>query len=242
VPETRSKPEHSGADLPIEALEKKIGVKFKNRKTIEEAMTHKSYAMETGQGPFNERMEFLGDSILNAAVTDLLFKRYPDEDEGKLSKYKSLLVSKPSLVKWAREMKLGAYVRLSESEDSTGGRDRDSILANAMEAMIGAIFLDQGFEKAHKFVVDKFSQKKRIVETDYKSKLQEIVQKKHGIPPTYVLVDEEGPDHDKTFHMQVLVKKKALGRGAGKSKKESEQNAAREALRKIRLSESAGSK
>lgn len=238
----RAKSPHDGAALPIEALEKKIGVKFKNRKIVEEALTHKSYAMETGNGPFNERMEFLGDSILNTAVTDLLFKRYPEENEGKLSKYKSLLVSKPSLVKWAREMKLGAYVRLSESEEATGGRDRESILANAMEALIGAIFLDQGFEKARRFVVDKFSQKKRIVETDYKSRLQELIQKKYGMPPTYVLVDEEGPDHDKVFHMQVVVKKKALGRGAGKSKKESEQNAAREALKNIRLSGLAGSK
>lgn len=237
-----TKPARSGAALPIEALEKKIGIKFKNRKIVEEALTHKSYAMETGNGPFNERMEFLGDSILNTAITDLLFKRYPEEDEGKLSKYKSLLVSKASLVRWGRELKVGAYVRLSESEEATGGRDRESILANAMEALIGAIFLDQGFEKARAFVVDKFSQKKRIIETDYKSKLQEIIQKKYGMPPTYVVVDEEGPDHDKTFHIQVVVKKKALGQGVGKSKKESEQNAAREALKNIRLSGLAGSK
>lgn len=219
---------------PLEALEKKIKIKFKNKKLLEEAMTHKSFSMEAGGGLFNERLEFLGDSILNASVTDFLFRRFPDENEGKLSKLKSHLVAKPSLVKWAKDLKIGPFIRMSSSEESTGGRERDSIIANSVEALIGAIFLDQGFDKAHEFILEKLAQKKRIVETDYKSRLQEIIQKKYQMPPSYRLTGEDGPDHDKTFHMEVCIKKKLLGRGSGKSKKESEQAAAREALRKIR--------
>ncbi len=217
-----------------ESFEKKIGIKFKDRRFLEEALTHKSYSMEDGESAFNERLEFLGDSILNASVTDFLFKRYPDEDEGKLSKLKSHLVAKTSLVKWAKDLKIGPFLRMSISEESTGGRERDSIIANAIEALIGAIYLDQGFDRAHAFILEKLSQRKRIVETDYKSKLQELIQKKHRMPPAYVLVGEDGPDHNKIFHMEVRIKKKLLGRGEGRSKKESEQAAARAALRKIR--------
>ncbi len=222
----------------LESLEKKIGIKFKNRKLLEEALTHKSYSTEDANTSFNERLEFLGDSILNASVTDFLFKRFPDEDEGKLSKLKSHLVAKPSLVKWAKEMKIGPFIRMSSSEESTGGRERDSIIANSIEALIGAIFLDHGFDRAHAFILQKLSQRKRIVETDYKSKLQELIQKKHQMPPTYILIGEDGPDHNKTFHMQVRIKKKLLGQGQGKSKKESEQSAAWAALKKIRKSKS----
>ena len=230
-----AKPRTQSAILPVEALEKKLKIKFNDKKLIEEALTHKSYAMENGGLPFNERLEFLGDSILNTAVTAYLFKRFPKEDEGKLSKLKSQLVARQSLVGWARELKIGVFLRLSESEDLTGGRERDSLLANVMEALIGAIFLDQGFEKAEAFVLKKFGNKKRIVETDYKSKLQEIIQKKHKIPPSYAVLGETGPDHDKTFEVEVLIKKKALGQGKGKSKKEAEQDAAHDALRGLRL-------
>src|SRR5438552_2849635 len=125
-----------------ESLEKKIQIKFHNKKLLEEALTHKSYAIENSGGPFNERLEFLGDSILNTSITDYLFKRFPNEDEGKLSKLKSQLVARQSLVQWARELKIGPFLRISESEKFTGGRDRDSLLANVMEALVGAIFLD----------------------------------------------------------------------------------------------------
>ncbi len=227
------------ADLhpqPLEMLEKKIGIKFKNYQLLEEALTHKSFSMEDGRTSFNERLEFLGDSILNASVTDFLFKRYPDEDEGKLSKLKSHLVAKPSLVKWAKDLKIGPFIRMSTSEEATGGRERDSIIANAVEALIGAVYLDQGFDRAHGFILQKLSQRKRIVETDYKSKLQELIQKKFRMPPTYILVGEDGPDHNKIFHMEARIKKKLLGKGQGRSKKESEQAAARAALKKIRKS------
>ncbi len=218
----------------IASLEKKIKVKFKDRKHIEEALTHKSYALANGETKFNERMEFLGDSILNTSVTDFLYHRYPNEAEGKLSKFKSQLVAKASLYKWAMVLKLEDNLKLTEGETWVNPRLKESILADAMEAVIGAIYLDLGFDKAKDFVIKKFSQAKRIVENDTKSKLQELIQKKFKIPPTYTITKESGPEHDKTFHSEVHIKRKLLGIGLGKSKKESEQAAAREALKKIR--------
>lgn len=214
------------------ALQKKLRIRFGNETLLEEALTHISHAMEQGECSFNnERLEFLGDSVLNTSVTEYLFHRFPKDDEGRLSKLKSQLVSRASLVEWAKELKLGQYIRMSASEEQSGGRQRDSILANAVEALIGAIFLDQGFEKARDFVLAKFSRKKRIIETDYKSKLQEMIQKKFRMPPTYVILDEAGPDHDKIFHVQVRVRKNALGEGKGRSKKEAEQDAAHRAIK-----------
>ncbi len=216
------------------ALERSIRVKFKSAKLLEEAITHKSYAIERGGRTFNERLEFLGDSVLSAVTAHWLFKRYASDDEGRLSKLKSQLVSRPSLVVWARELDLGRYIMMSPGEEATGGRERDSLLANGFEALIGAIFLDQGFPKAQRFIVRFLSKKKRIVETDYKSKLQEIIQKRYKIPPLYQLAEETGPDHAKTFHMEVRVRQRLLGKGEGHSKKEAEQGAALQALKKIR--------
>lgn len=220
--------------LEMAALEKGVRVKFKNRKLLEEALTHKSYAIEKGSRLFNERLEFLGDSILAAVVAHYLFKRYPADDEGRLSKLKSQLVARPALVAWAREIGLGQFLWMSEGEEATGGRDRESLLANACEALIGALFLDQGFSAAQRFIVRLLSKKKRIVETDYKSKLQELIQKRYKIPPSYLLAAETGPDHAKTFSMEVRVRKRLLGQGEGHSKKEAEQAAAFMALKKIR--------
>jgi ribonuclease III len=220
--------------LEPETLEKSIRVKFKSARLLEEALTHKSFAIEKGGKPFNERLEFLGDSILAAVTAHWLFKRYPDDDEGVLSKIKSQLVSRASLVVWAREIKLGKYLLMSVGEESTGGRDRESLLANVFEALIGAIFLDQGFPKAQRFIVRFLSKKKHIVETDHKSKLQELIQKRYKIPPQYLLVEESGPDHNKVFHMEVRVRRRLLGRGEGHSKKEAEQAAAFQALKEIR--------
>jgi ribonuclease-3 len=215
-------------------LEKRIRHVFKKPKLLEEALTHKSYAIERGSKVFNERLEFLGDSILAAIVAHYLFKRYPDEDEGKLSKLKSQLVARPSLVVWAREIKLGTYLWMSDGEEATGGRDRESLLANAFEALLGALFLDGGFPVAQRFIVRLVSKKKRIIETDYKSKLQEIIQKRYKLPPAYTLKEQKGPDHNKTFVMHVFVRRRLLGVGEGRSKKEAEQAAAWEGLKKIR--------
>ena len=216
-------------------LEKILGVKFKNKALLEEALTHKSFAMErAGKIPFNERLEFLGDSVLSSAVAHYLFERYPDVDEGRLSQLKSMLVSRPSLTVWGRDIEVGKYLRLSEGENATGGRERDSILGNAMEALLGAMYLEAGFDQTKVFIDKLLSKRKRLVTSDHKSKLQEWAQKKYKIPPNYVVSRSSGPDHAKTFEMNVTMGSDILGSGAGKSKKEAEQAAARDALRKIK--------
>ncbi|HOW28563.1 MAG TPA: ribonuclease III [Elusimicrobiota bacterium] len=217
-----------------EAFERRIRLHFKNKKWLEEALTHKSCAVENPGKSHNERLEFLGDSVLALAVAHYLFKRYEDDDEGRLSKLKSLLVSRATLVTWAKELDLGKYVKMSSGEEATGGRTRDSILANAFESILGAIFLDAGFPIAQRFIVRRLAKKKRIVETDYKSKLQEIIQKKYKIPPQYVLISESGPDHDKTFLMEVRLRRFVLGQGEGHSKKQAEQAAALMAVRQLK--------
>jgi ribonuclease III len=220
---------------PTAKLERTLGIKFKNRELLEEALTHKSYAMERGSGlAFNERLEFLGDSILSAVVAHYLFKRYPDVDEGRLSQLKSMLVSRPSLTQWGRDITIGQFLRLSDGENATGGRDRDSILGNAMEAVLGAMYLEDGFDSTKRFIDKLLAKRKRLVTSDHKSRLQEWAQKQYKIPPDYVVKRSYGPDHAKTFDIEVVVSQQVLGSGSGKSKKEAEQAAARDALRKIK--------
>jgi ribonuclease III len=220
---------------PVAKLERVLGVRFKNTALLEEALTHKSYAMERGGDlPFNERLEFLGDSVLSAAVAHYLFSRYPDVDEGRLSQLKSMLVSRPSLTVWGRDLGLGHYVRLSEGENATGGRERDSILGNAMEAVLGAMYLEAGFDAAKKFIDKMLAKRKRLVTVDHKSRLQEWAQKKYKVPPDYIVRRSFGPDHAKTFEVDVSVGADTLGSGTGKSKKEAEQAAARDALKRIK--------
>ena len=219
---------------PTAKLEKILGVKFKNIPLLEEALTHKSYAMERGGIPFNERLEFLGDSVISTAVAHYLFSRYPDVDEGRLSQLKSMLVSRPSLTVWGREIGIGQFLRLSDGENSTGGRERDSILGNAMEAVIGALYLEAGFDEAKKFIDKLLSKRKRLVTVDHKSRLQEWAQKKFKTPPDYAVCRSYGPDHAKTFDVQVSVANQLLGMGSGKSKKEAEQAAAKDALKKLK--------
>jgi ribonuclease-3 len=220
----------------LSQAEKGIKVKFQNIKLLEEALTHKSYAIEHGQVLCNERLEFLGDSVISSVVANFLFVKFPNVDEGKLSKMKSQIVSRASLCVWAQEMKLGQYLFLSQGEEATGGRTRDSLLGNTYEALVGALFLDQGYEAAQKFIMRQLSKKKRIIENDFKSRLQEIVQKKFKTPPSYFVVGEIGPDHDKKFTLEVRINKKVLGTGEGRSKKEAEQFAAKEALKAMKSS------
>jgi ribonuclease-3 len=216
-------------------LEKILGVKFKNPALLEEALTHKSFAMEAGgRVAFNERLEFLGDSILAAAVAHYLFNRYPDVDEGRLSQLKSMLVSRPSLTGWGRDIGLGQFLRLSEGEHLAGGRDRNSIVGNAMEAVLGAMYLEAGFEPTQKFIDKLLAKRKRLVSADFKSRLQEWAQKKYKVPPDYRVRGSYGPDHAKTFEIEVNIGGEFLGQGTGKSKKEAEQAAARDALKKIK--------
>jgi ribonuclease-3 len=215
-------------------IEKRIRCKFKDKKLLEEAFTHKSYSIEHGTELCNERLEFLGDSIISAVVAHWLFKRFPNVDEGRLSKWKSQIVSRANLCIWAEELQLGDHLFLSQGEEATGGRKRESLLGNVYEALVGAIFLDQGFSVAQRFIMRHLSKKKRIIENDFKSRLQEIVQKKYKMPPVYAVIAESGPDHDKKFTLEVRINKKVLGLGEGRSKKEAEQLAAKEALKQLR--------
>jgi ribonuclease III len=220
--------EGSGKPRPLEEV---IGYRFKRPQHLREALSHKSFASESKSGVFNERLEFLGDSILAAVVAHQLYIDYPGEDEGSLSKKKSQLVSRPSLAHWAAELNLGAYLYLGVGEETSGGRSRLSLLGNALEALIGAIYLDGGYEAAENFIRQWcMGRHSRLEETDYKSRLQEVLQKKYKVPPAYELARAAGPDHDKTFEVLVRLGKKQLGRGTGKTKKEAEQSAARDAL------------
>ena len=218
-----------------EPLEAVIGYRFKNPGLLKLAMSHKSFASESGSGAYNERLEFLGDSVLAAVVAHQLFDEYPDDAEGGLSKKKSLLVSRPSLAVWGEELGLGAHLLLGIGEETTGGRTRQSLLANAVEALIGAIYLDGGYVPAAVFVRAWCARKHgSLLETDHKSRLQELLQKRHKTPPTYELASADGPDHDKTFKILVRLADRELGRGTGKNKKEAEQAAARDALSRMR--------
>jgi ribonuclease III len=212
-------------------VETVIGYKFKNKKLLKEALTHKSYSVEHGLKAYNERLEFLGDSILGLIVSYYLFAKYPAEDEGYLSKIKSYVVSKPSLAKWAKEINIGEYIHLGVGETQSGGKKRSSILSNAIEALIGAIYIDGGIEPAGLFIktwlnAQSFENEHR----DYKSELQEIIQKRFKIPPDYEVLSTEGPEHAKTFTVKVKLKKKVLGIGTGKNKKEAQQEAAKSAF------------
>lgn len=215
----------------LKPLEEVTGYRFKNPDLLKEALSHKSFASESKSGLYNERLEFLGDSILAAVVAHQLYAEYPQEDEGSLSKKKAMLVSRPSLAAWAGEINLGAYLFLGVGEESSGGRIRQSLLGNALEALIGAIYLDGGYAAAEKFIRHWCGQRHaNLAEADYKSRLQEMLQKRYKIPPQYAMVEAEGPDHDKTFRVSVSIGKKTLGHGGGKTKKEAEQAAARDAL------------
>lgn len=217
-------------------FEKQINYIFKNPKLLREALTHSSYANEHKDKNIkcNERLEFLGDAVLSIVVADYLFEQMPDSPEGELTKLRAALVCEKALYKFGKEISLGSYLYLSKGEKNGGGADRPSIVSDAFEAVIAAIYLDGGMEPAKKhilrFVVPEFKNKKSKPFKDYKTTLQEIVQKNPGEKIIYKLVSESGPDHDKHFVFEVLLNSNSIGKGGGRSKKEAEQNAAREAL------------
>ena len=222
-------------------LEDIVGYRFQDRGLLQEALTHKSYAYEKGSLRHNERLEFLGDSVLAAVVAHRLFERFPDSDEGRLSKARALVVSRNSLARQAETLELGRFLLLGSGEETTGGRTRPSILANALEAVIGAVYLDGGFDAARR-VIERCTLdlvgSDGAGETDHKSRLQEIVQKRHKAEPSYRLVKTSGPDHDKTFQVKALFGSRTLGTGRGKTKKDAEQDAARDALERMGAQES----
>ncbi len=215
----------------MSSLEEVIGYRFRDGVLLEEALTHKSHATECGGVRHNERLEFLGDSVLGLVVSYYLFLKNPSEDEGFLSKTKSAIVSRANLARWAGELKLGPHIRLGAGEHLSGGAKRQSILANALEAVLGAVYLDGGLGPVEKIVIPWLeSQGPESLDSDYKSALQEEIQKLHKRPPDYELVSEAGPEHAKLFTVRVYLGKKTLGLGSGNNKKEAQQAAARNAL------------
>ena len=223
----------STRDLSL--LEERLGYKFKNIKFLETGVTHSSFSNETKEHvPYNERQEFLGDAVLSIIVSDYIFENYTKLPEGELTKLRASLVCEKSLCGFANEIELGSFLRLGHGEELMGGRERPSILADAFEAMLAAVYLDGGIEPATKIVLGFVKRALEHVENapfrDYKTLLQEIIQKNPEERLTYVLVAESGPDHDKRFEVNVMLNSNVIGHGIGKSKKAAEQLAAKEAL------------
>lgn len=224
------------------SLEKNIGYTFKDKSLLRLALTHSSYANETGN-PMNcnERLEFLGDSVLSLIVSDYIFKNFKNRPEGELTKLRASLVCEKSLCAFSRQLGVGEHMFLGKGESLNGGRERDSILADAFEAILAAIYLDSGMEQARKhvlrFVCDELKNTDDEVFKDYKTTLQEVIQRNREEHLSYILVDESGPDHDKLFTMEVHLNSNVIGKGSGKSKKQAEQMAARQALRLMGIEE-----
>lgn len=218
-------------------LEKKIGYTFKNKKLLTTALTHSSYANEhkNTAKESNERLEFLGDSVLGLVVSEYMYKNYKKYPEGELTKLRASTVCEQSLYKDALAIGLGEYLFLGRGEEQANGRERTSILADAFEALLGAVYLDGGFEKAKDVILPLLRDTIHLAEKgkafrDSKTILQEIVQKNKEEVLEYVLVSESGPDHDKSFVVEVHLNSNVIGKGTGKSKKEAEQSAAQKAL------------
>ena len=219
-------------------LESRIGYSFKDKTLLVKALTHSSYANEKklGKGGCNERLEFLGDAVLELISSHFLFEKYPKLPEGELTKKRASLVCEPSLAYCAREFGLPQFLLLGKGEDMTGGRNRDSIVSDATEALLGAIYLDGGFANAKefvlKFILNDIEHKQLFY--DSKTILQEIVQEKGTQPVEYVLIAEEGPDHNKSFTVEARVNGRLMGTGTGHTKKAAEQAAAYQAIREIK--------
>lgn len=218
-------------------LELALGYAFKNKALLDEALTHSSYANERKQesAKNNERLEFLGDAVLSVVVSDFLFAEYQTLPEGELTKLRAKVVCEQALSECAKSIDLGSYLTLGRGEEITGGRHRASILADAFEALIAAIYLDSNIEVVKPFILSHMEPLIERVATgkmihDYKTHLQEMVQTKRDHQVTYELVKSEGPDHNKTFYMHVLLNGEMLGAGTGHSKKEAEQAAAKVAV------------
>ena len=221
----------------METLESKLGYTFRDRGLLENALTHSSYANENhSPGGSNERLEFLGDSILGMVTADHLYKEHPDLPEGDLTRTRAALVCEESLVEVADRLDLGSYLRLGKGESQGGGRERCSIRADAVEAVLAAVFLDGGLVEAkkiiHRFILDREAEK--TANRDFKTALQELVQRESGQVLTYRLTGESGPDHAKVFSVEVELNGASIGQGQGHSKKEAEQMAAKAAIEKIK--------
>lgn len=219
-------------------FEERIGYHFKNEKLLLQALTHSSYANEhhMGKNKSNERLEFLGDAVLEIISSEFLFREYPDYTEGELSKMRASMVCEPTLAFCTRDLELGKYLLLGKGEAQTGGRQRKSILSDALEAVIGAVYLDGGFTNAKefilRFVLNDIEHKQLFY--DSKTILQEMVQGKTDGELTYKLLSEEGPDHDKKFVVEAMIGTVSYGKGTGRTKKSAEQEAAYHTLLQLR--------
>ena len=217
-------------------LENRLGHFFRDRSLLETALTHSSYANENkSQGIVcNERLEFLGDSVLGVTVADFLYRHYGSMPEGRMTRLRSELVCEQSLYRVAQKLELGRFLRLGRGEEHNGGRDRPSILSDAVEALIAAMYLDGGMPAAAEFIrrclLSELGSVEPMCYTDFKTALQELVQRQNGQSLAYELIGEQGPDHDKTFTVHVLLNGVSVGQGDGRTKKEAEQSAARNAL------------
>lgn len=224
---------------PYAALEEKLGYRFRTISLCENAVTHRSWlneANEAGRAD-NERLEFLGDSVLSLAISDILMRRFPEQPEGELSKARSALVNEAGLARVSDGLQLGQWIFLGRGEEQAGGRQKRSLLSNALEALIGAVYLDGGFAAAFRVVERLFqpvlADTPATTSRDFKSRLQEVSQARLQLAPVYTVIGQHGPDHDKTFEVAISLGDKEYGRGQGKSKKEAQQSAAELALAQL---------
>ena len=217
-----------------EEFQEKIGYRFRNQGLLKQALTHSSFSNEQRMSRLanNERLEFLGDAVLEVTTSEFLYEKYPQYPEGELTRLRASLVCEQTLAFCTRELELGKYLLLGKGEDMTGGRERNSILSDAMEAVIGAIYLDGGFANAkefiYRFVLNDMEHKQLFF--DSKTILQEVVQGHYEDELSYRLIEESGPDHDKKYVVQALIGERSIGRGEGRTKKSAEQEAAYRAL------------
>ncbi|MCK9274205.1 MAG: ribonuclease III [Syntrophales bacterium] len=215
-------------------FEKLIGYRFGNISLLKEALTHSSFVNENQSLGYhdNERLEFLGDAVLQLCISEIIYKKFPDHDEGSLSKMRASLVTEQPLAEVSRKLNVSKWLHLGKGESTSGGREKNSILANALEAIIAAVFLDGGYAEVKAVVSSIFDS--LFFEQPYrdtKSLLQEFCQARYKLIPQYAMIQEYGPDHDKTFEIEVIVNNHTRQRGIGKNKKEAEQNAATKALK-----------
>lgn len=219
-------------------LEKKLGIRFEDESLLGLAFVHKSFINEhPRERHYNERLEFLGDAVLELSVTQFLYKKYPAQPEGQLTNWRSALVKGKNLAKISKSLELGKFLLLSRGEELSGGREKEYILANTLEALIGAIYLDKGFKVADEFILKYIAALlddiiAKGLNVDAKSRVQELSQDRYNVTPNYELISESGPDHDKKFIMGIYFGKKLAGEGEGLSKQDAEQAAAKDAMEK----------
>ncbi len=224
-------------EVPIESLDRALGIVFRDRSLREAALTHRSWAFEHGLTVTNERLEFLGDSVLGLVVTDMSYASYPDMPEGQLAKLRAAIVNMTALADVARSLGLGSMVFLGKGEELSGGRDKSSILADGLEAVFGAVYLDQGLDACRTVIERLFRPRMQAYvrgegDRDFKTILQELSSQELHTMPEY-RIDQRGPDHEKEFTATVILHGEPMGTGTGRSKKEAEQQAAREAYARI---------